>query len=193
MPRLDVPAGRGDLPVAPVDADGRWGLARRIVNEPGIDPGVRLAGALAVVYAQPLHKISRLTTEDVVVRDDTVSVRCGASAVELPEPLAGHARELLAIRRREPRKARIVDDPGWLFPGADPGRPIGQAALGDRLRRHGLRPGAHRLAALHQLAAEMPPALVADLLGISPTTANVWSRLAGRTWAGYPEMRATGD
>jgi hypothetical protein len=59
-----------------------------------------------------------------------------------------------------------------------------------RLRRHGVKAGAHRLAALYQLAAEMPAALVADLLGVHRVTADVWCRTAGRIWANYPEMRA---
>ncbi len=47
----------------------------------------------------------------------------------------------------------------------------------------------HRVAALAQLASEMPPAVVADLLGISPQTANLWARLAGRPWGDYVELR----
>jgi hypothetical protein len=62
-------------------------------------------------------------------------------------------------------------------------------ALGARLRRLGVRPGPHRRAALYQLAAELPAALVADLLGIHRTTANTWARLTGRFWNAYPALR----
>ncbi len=81
------------------------------------------------------------------------------------------------------------DPSPWLFPGADPGRPLSETAISRRVRRFGVRAGEHRVAALAQLASEMPPAVVADLLGISPHTANVWARLAGRPWADYPMLR----
>jgi hypothetical protein len=38
-----------------------------------------------------------------------------------------------------------------------------------------------RQAALIQLAAEIPPAMLAGILGIHPTTAVKWTRLAGET------------
>lgn len=119
-----------------------------------------------------------------------MAVCVAGTAIKVPEPLATHVRQLLARRSPNTRKARLTTDGRWLFPGADPGRPITQQGLSRRLRRHGVRPGEHRLASLHQLAAEVPAALLADLLGISPTTANAWARLSGGTWASYPEMRA---
>jgi hypothetical protein len=149
----------------------------------------RVAGALVAIYAQPLTRISRLTVSDLIVEPERLAVCLGASPVELPEPLAGYARELLARRRPDPRKARLLTDPGWLFLGAHPGRPMRPDALGARLRRLGVRPGPHRRAALYQLAAELPAALVADLLGIHRTTANTWARLTGRFWNAYPALR----
>jgi hypothetical protein len=190
MPSLDVPVRRSNLPAPPADADDRWAVARHLLHDPGIDPADRVAGALAVIYAQPLHRITRLTTNDLTDNEAGVGVRLGATAVELPEPLAGHVRALLAERNPQSRKAKVVADAGWLFPGVDPGRPITQSGMSRRLRRHGVKAGAHRLAALYQLAAEMPAALVADLLGVHRVTADVWCRTAGRIWANYPEMRA---
>jgi hypothetical protein len=190
MPRLELPLGTCRRPAAPVELDERWLVARRLLHAPGISAPDRVAGALVVIYAQPLHRISRLRLEDVTEEADHIAVRFGSSAVAFPEPLAGHLRELLAGRDAKTRKARTISDPGWLFPGGDPGRHIGQETLSNRLRRRGVRPGAHRLAVLYRLAAEMPPAIVADLLGISIRTASMWAHIAGRTWAEYPEMRA---
>ena len=143
-----------------------------------------------VVYAQPLTRINRLTVSDLIIQPDRVAIRLGSSPVEISEPLARYMRELVNERQPQPRKVQIRSDPGWLFVGANPGRPISQYALAARLRRHGVRPGRQRLVALHQLASEMPAALVADLLGISPGTANNWARLAGRSWNAYPALRA---
>jgi hypothetical protein len=190
MPRLELPARNATAPAAPVELDERWLVARRLLHDTGIDPSDRVAGALAVIYAQPLHRISRLKLEDITIEPDYVGIRFGNSAVAFPEPLAGHLRELLAQRNPEPRKARTIVDTGWLFPGANPGRPITQTGLSRRLQRQGVRAGRHRIVALYQLAAEMPAPIVADLLGISPDTASLWARVAGRTWSDYPEMHA---
>lgn len=54
---------------------------------------------------------------------------------------------------------------------------------------YGVRARHHRLTALYQLAAEIPAPLLADLLGISPASAETWSRLANRSWVDYPAMR----
>jgi hypothetical protein len=190
MPPLDVPAGSSIGPVAAMEGGQRWAIARRLLHTPDIPAADRVAGALVVVYAQPLARINRLTVSDLILQTDRVAIHLGSSPVEFPEPLATYVRALVAERRPHPRKAQIRPDPGWLFVGANPGRPISQNALAAHLRRHGVRPARHRLAALYQLASEMPAALVADLLGISPGTANTWARLAGRSWNAYPALRA---
>jgi hypothetical protein len=50
-----------------------------------------------------------------------------------------------------------------------------------------------RHAALMQLAAEIPPALLAGVPGIHPTTAVKWSGFAGGAWTNYAAARATND
>lgn len=190
MPPLDVPTHRTYTPAVPLDSDQRWATARRLLHHPGIDPALRLAGSLVVIYAQPVAKISRLSVSDLTATPTSVTVRFGHTAIELPDPLAGHARQALTRRQPHPRKAKLADDPGWLFPGRAPGRPISASGLSDQLRRHGIAPARQRLTALHQLAAEIPAPLLADILGINPRTANTWSQLAGRTWTDYPHMRA---
>ena len=48
-----------------------------------------------------------------------------------------------------------------------------------------------RLSALNQLAAELPPAILASTLGIHPNTAARWSGTAGGNWTNYaPAGRA---
>ena len=190
MPRLEVQPGRSGPPAAPLASDERWKVARRLLHSPDIDPGVRVGGALVVIYAQPLFRISRLRVDELDVTADRVLVRFGAGAtIEFPEPLAGHARALLEQRRPAPRKANLPTDVGWLFPGNVPGRPITAQGLSRQLARSGVRAETHRLTALYQFAAEMPAPLLADILGVSTRTAEVWSRLASRTWVDYPEMR----
>jgi hypothetical protein len=189
MPRLAIPTGQSRSPTPPVDDDERWEIARHLLHASGIDTALRLAGALVVIYAQPVNRISRLRTTDLDIGRDRVAVRVGTATIELPEPLTSHARQLIDERQPHPRKARLPVDAGWLFPGA-PGRPINPDSLSDRLARLGIRAAQHRLAALLQLAADIPAPLLADLLGIHPNTAQVWSRLANRGWGDYQGMRA---
>jgi hypothetical protein len=189
MPRLEVPTRASTAPQVPPEADQRWTLARRLIHESGIAASDRVAGALVVIYAQPLYRITQLRLTDVVVREDEVALQFGTTAIQMPQPLASYTRELVE-QRPIVRKLQLGEVSPWLFPGADPGRPITESGLGDRLQRLGIRPVKHRVAALADLAAQMPPAVVADLLGISPHTANVWARLAGRPWSDYVELRA---
>lgn len=67
----------------------------------------------------------------------------------------------------------------WLFPGHLPGRPITSARLGERLRALGIRALPGRRAILLQLAAEVPAAVLAELLHVTPGTATRWTRDAG--------------
>jgi hypothetical protein len=48
-----------------------------------------------------------------------------------------------------------------------------------------------RHAALMQLAAEIPPTMLAGILGIHPTTAVKWTRLAGGNWTGYAAAKSS--
>ena len=52
------------MPVA-VDSGHRWQMARMLVTDDTIATRDRVAGALLVLYAQPLTRIAALTTSDV--------------------------------------------------------------------------------------------------------------------------------
>src|SRR5664280_171274 len=64
-------------------------------------------------------------------------------------------------------------------------RPITPARLGERLRTLGVRALPGRRATLLQLAAEVPAAVLADLLHLSVGTATRWTRDAGGDWSRY--------
>jgi hypothetical protein len=73
----------------------------------------------------------------------------------------------------------------WLFPGGQPGQPISAYRLAERLRQLGLRPGPARSTALFGLAAELPAALLARLLGIHISVAVAWQRASSGDWTAY--------
>jgi hypothetical protein len=73
----------------------------------------------------------------------------------------------------------------WLFPGGRPGQPISAEQLTERLRQLGLRSGQARSTALFGLAAELPAAMLARLLGIHISVAASWQRASSGDWTGY--------
>jgi hypothetical protein len=118
---------------------------------------------------------------DPAVEGDVERVQGGLPAVG---PAARPLRTLLATRRA--RTAKHVTNPGpWLSPSQHPDRPALPETITHRLQRVGIQPTAHRTAALLQLAGELPPAILGDLLGLGRTTIQEWSSLAGRPWASY--------
>ncbi len=73
----------------------------------------------------------------------------------------------------------------WLFPGRQAGRPIGPVVLGERLRAIGIEPRDMRNSARAQLAAEIPPALLGKLIGVSASTATRWAVFTSVNWTAY--------
>ena len=67
-----------------------------------------------------------------------------------------------------------------------PGKPITASQLGERLRALGIYAMPGRRAALTDLAAKMPAAVLADLLHLSPGTAVRWVHQAGGDWSATP-------
>ncbi|HEX4659740.1 MAG TPA: hypothetical protein VH307_20325 [Streptosporangiaceae bacterium] len=164
--------------------DTRWALARRLLHEPGIAPIDRIAGCFLLLYGQQLSRIAGMTRTQVRDHQTGLTVRFGRSDVGVPEPLAGFVRDQLAAPRRH-HSLGAPPDTRWLFPGHLPGRPISAARLGERLGKLGIDGQAGRRAALLQLAAEVPAAVLSDLLGITAGTAADWAHAAGGDWTRY--------
>jgi hypothetical protein len=186
MPALDRPASQGSAPAVYADSEDRWAIARRLVRDHTLDVADRVAGALVVLYGQPLARIVSLRLNDVRYEHGRVVVVLGDHELELPEPFATLVDRLPVRRRGGP--ADQVENP-WLFPGSRGGRHMTATSLGQRLRAIGIEPRRMRGAALAQLSAEMAPAVLADAVGISPGTAVKWTNLHGGNWASYAAGR----
>jgi hypothetical protein len=188
LPRtLQLPPSRRGTQAAPADAEHRWSIARRLVHDDTLDITDRVAAALVVLYAQPISRIVTLTSADVHTTDGAITVALGPDRLELPEPFAALITRL-PHRRRDGAAAHLPSP--WLFPSARAGRHATPRAVSTRLQRLGIQPRAMRQAALIQLAAEIPPAMLAGLLGIHPTTAVKWTRLGGGNWTTYAAARS---
>ncbi|HEX4099485.1 MAG TPA: hypothetical protein VHY21_02930, partial [Pseudonocardiaceae bacterium] len=89
-------------------------------------------------------------------------------------------------------RSRYQPDPStpqWLFPGLTPGRPLTASGLSLKLTQFGMHARPARNAALAALAAELPPAVLADLLGLHYQTATRWAQLVSRDWYAYVATR----
>jgi hypothetical protein len=166
------------------DEDDRWAAVARLLHDDTLELTDRVAGCLLLLYAQQLSRITAMTVEQVIRRDEALFLRFGHHDVAVPEPLAGLLLELLDT----PRSHLGVGSPThsrWLFPGHLPGRPLTAARLGERLRRLGIPAQAGRRAALLQLSTEVPAAVLAELLHLTPATTTRWTREAGGDWTRY--------
>jgi hypothetical protein len=181
--RLEIPAPSRTAGAA-ISQDQRWALAARLLHDTALDPTDRVAGCLLLLYGQPLSRIAVMTTSQVTRLGGDTFLSLGRHDVPVPGPLASAVSQLITGGRTY----RGVGSPSattWLFPGHLPGRPITPARLGERLRAIGIYAKTGRRAALLDLAAQVPAAVLADLLGLHATTAAKWMHQAGGDWSRY--------
>lgn len=170
-----------------IDAETRWQIGRRLVQSNDLDPADRLAGALVALYAQPLHRIVELTTDDVVSAASGTGLRLGTTDIlTLPDPFASLARQLPLRRRGGTAEALPTR---WLFTGSYADQPLRPANLGNRLRAIGIEPRKLRLSATEQLTRELPPSVLAGILGLNAHTLAQHTNRASGQWANYAAAR----
>lgn len=169
-------------------------LLRRLLHDENLPAGHRLAGALVVLYGQPVQRLVLMRRSDVTTSQDGTTVRLGNEALTLVPPLDRLARDVADGHARDPHVRGLTlafRTNDWLFPGRNPGTPITTKGMHRRLRTVGVPARQARSTALLNLAREVPPAILADLLGINPTTAERWRQLAGGDWSTYAAIRGT--
>ena len=182
-PPLDIPGPQRNTGTAISDGQ-RWDLAARLLHDDSIDVTDRAAGCLVLLYGQTMTRIAALTTSQISRHDDSVTIQLRQHHVPVPAPLGDLLLTLLADGKPNTGIGTPAERT-WLFPGLLPGRPITPARLAQRLRALGIPVQAGRRAALTDLAARMPAAVLADLLGIGPRTAVRWMHQAGADWTRY--------
>ncbi len=80
--------------------------------------------------------------------------------------------------------AAMASNP-WLFPGRNAGKHLDPQTIQMRLHNRGISVLGARNSALQNLVAEIPPPVVANLLGYSHTCTQYHAQLAAQTWARY--------
>lgn len=163
--------------------DQRWTLARRLLSDSSIAVADRVAGLLVLLYAQRAVRITRLTTEHILVTQPGVQLLLGEQPIAVPSALGELLMELLHDRRDA--TATGTDDRTWLYPARRLGQPLAPRDLLRRLHVLGISPTLGRNTALMEMASEMPAAVITRLLGISLNRATHWTQDAGHTRPGY--------
>ena len=183
-PALTIPAVTSSTGTT-TDPETRWNIVSRLLHDDTLELTDRVAGCLVLLYAQPLSRITIITRDQITRHDNThLTLRFGTDPATIPEPLAELIRDLLDTGRPYIGIGSVTNTP-WLFPGFQPGQPISAARLGVRLAKHGIDARASRRAALLHLAAEVPAAVLAELLGLSNSAAVTWVHDAGGDWSRY--------
>jgi hypothetical protein len=183
-------AGQVTVPALPrselaglISEDSRWQLLSRCLRDPGIPLDVRTAGALLLLYGQFVSRLTRLTAADIEQQGPDTCLRLDTVPVLLPPRLAALVRAQLDAAPGNPGSRP-------LFPGRSTARPVAPQTLTRRLRQHGIEPRQARNTALAAWASDLPPAVLASLLGVHIQTAVNWASRTRRDWTSYLAERA---
>ncbi|AXE82637.1 hypothetical protein C5746_06640 [Streptomyces atratus] len=168
---------------APLAQHQRLALLRQLVNHDDGPLQDRVAALLVLLYAQPLTRIARLGTDDVLHEDGEVLVRLGDPPSPVPAPFAGMLLDYLGQR---PNTMTATDpDARWLFPGRRAGQPMTPETLELRLRHLAFPTQQGRTAAIRHLVLQAPAPVIARMLGYHDDTTAQLAAEAGGTWRHY--------
>ena len=177
-------APRPDFLLGGIHGASNEAALTRAATDETLDPRHRLAITLAIVYGIRVHRIAELPIAALQLDDDVVSIRLGTIDLRLPDiarPWIKAIRSGIAVKRRlGGRNGDLV----WIFPGYRHGDHILPSSLAGQLRGLGVDPTAGHRAASGTFVAQVPPAVVSRVLGVSIATASTWARLAGAQLGG---------
>jgi hypothetical protein len=176
-----------------LDDDERVTQLRRCLQDTSLPLELRVAGALMLLFGLLLTRVLQLRASDVISDGENAYLNIDGHRLGLPPRLATLVHRLQNQPRPRWTLARIATDPGWLFPGQSPTRPVHDSAFAKRLQQIGIYPLAGRNRARLALAAELPASVLADLTGLHVSTALRWTRWAMRDWAAFVAIRDTAD
>ena len=170
--------------------DQRWHQLQRCLHDPALPHRVRVAGALLLLYGQPISRTVQLKTSQLSKANGHTYLAFDQHPVLLPPALARLIQDLHATATPTAVLAGRGGPTTWLFPGQVPGRHLTVNGLVRQLNQHGIEARISRSAALINLAADLPASVLADLLGMHINTAVRWAHRAKRDWTSYLATRA---
>jgi integrase len=139
---------------AALSEDERLDALGRLLTDTEIPIRLRVAGAIVLLYAQPLSRIVRLSVDDVIREGDTVLLQLGKPASPVPAPVAALLLEHIA--NRDNMNTATNPASRWLFPGRRAGQPSRPDHLSALLNEVGVPTAAARGAAIRQQLLELP-------------------------------------
>ncbi|MBZ9644322.1 hypothetical protein [Streptomyces sp. PSKA30] len=171
--------------------DSHWELLQQCLTDTDLPLDVRVAGSVLLLFGQHLARVAPLPTAALSAVDGHTVLVLDRTPIRLPEPLA----RLLAELAEQPRPSGwAANSPHrWLFPGIRPGQHVSGTVLARRLAAHHIPIRPTRTTALVQLAQDLPPAVLAPMLGLHVITAQQWRLRAATDWSAYLEARRTGS
>ena len=155
---------------------------RRVLDPEVLTPRDRAVAVLVLVFGQQLEHLVHLKWRDVRVFPYSVEISLGGDWMRIPQPFDEVWRELHA----SPTNAQTAAHPAGdlVFPGFKPGQPINPGFLADKIKAT-IQARAARLGALDELSKLSPVTIVADALGYSPRTLEIYAIDSGATYARY--------
>ncbi|WP_225337307.1 hypothetical protein [Mycobacterium intracellulare] len=183
-----APATRTGPPSVFIEEAAHLEQLHRCLDDDTIDIDVRAGGAIILLYGITTTRVLGLRQNQIHARDDHTYLTLRDHEMVLPPKLA----QLVAQLPRPTRRSTLPEPPTpdrLLFPGRTPDRPVNAGAFGKRLKRSGLTIRGGRNTGLIGLAAELPSAVLADLLAIDIVTATRWAGYAKRDWNDFLAVR----
>lgn len=169
-----------------LDEDSYWEILQQCLTDTALPLEVRAAGALLTLFGQHLTRIVALPVTALSTEDDHTVLVLDQTPLRLPGSLTDLLRELA----HRPGPGWVANAPRrWLFPGPRPGQHLSAPTLARRLTAHHIHIRQTRTTALIELAQDLPPAILAPMLGLHPITAEQWRRRAATDWTAYLEVR----
>lgn len=189
---VDAPAETPTPPSVFIAEATHLDQLHRCLHDDDIDVDLRAAGALILLYGMPTMKVLGLRRHQLRARGGDTFLVLRDHELLLPPQLA----DLMAQLPRSTRRSTFPDietPDRLLFPGRTPDRSVDAGGFGKRLKRSGFTIRGGRNTALLGLAAELPAAVLADLLAIDIVTATRWATYAKTDWNDYVAARVADE
>lgn len=181
----------GEAPYSALSQEQRLAWIRELVVCEAHALPSRIAGILLLLYGQPLTKIAGLRTSAVTTHDGETRILLGQDPIPVPEPFATMLNNHLAARPNLQAAGGSGASIPWLFPGMSPGHHLTAQHIMRHLRHMGIHLRGARNTALQAMVVDVPPPIVAEMLGYGHKSAQRHADIAARTWGGYVTPRPT--
>lgn len=193
-PGLRVGRGKKAKPSEISEEDEHHALIRKFIagSDDTMNLATRIAALLMLLYGARTDRIHRLTTVDTSTAGGRTHLALSTEPIEIPDPVAQLIAQLVADAEQNPRALRRDGEGSYLFPS--PRRhhePIHPTTLGRWMAQAGVSPRVARNYAMLALASDLPAAVVASQMGITPQAASRWAQFSQRDSIEYVVARTS--